>query len=549
MQQTLLQAAVAKGLKLPPHNRFIPKNLQLLPTVHDGPPAAAAPASAAPQLAPLDGPAPELLLNSTARGLEVWWKQGEARFKQPKTELVCLLVTAGSYASARAVALTQVWLKTVADALDEPLYAARKVGFSAALSLATGAPQAGLRLTLSGWSDRMNAFAGDASKGIKQTASDGGWLDATRFGRILEKTTQMYRNFETEQPYQDAMYYHRLFAQNEHYTVQQVLAELRGQEADRGAITLPELRKHAAALLSRVALRCVVHGNVLRRGALSLAQSTARMLRDAPLPRPPLAALRAAPPPGQVPLRLHRAPGGWRLRYALALPRGSRLVARAPAMNARDVNSAVLVSYPVGSVQDDTASAYLLLLEQMAAQPAFLQLRTKEQLGYIVFLYRHVSLSVQWLNVIVQGAAHDPAYLQRRVERFVRGYGAELAALTSGAFKAAVKVAASKLRQKDASLGKATDRLFAEVNAGLYGWLRRERRAAAMEKGATLAGLCDFFARVTKTQMSVQVVGKRSKKLVAEGKRLGAVPAGEQPLPMAEAKRRKWRRGLAAVAV
>ena len=95
--------------------------------VHDAPPdAPAAPPPPPPPLL-LDGPAPELLHNSTEDALEVWWKQGEARFQQPKTEMMCLLVTPEVYASARAVALTQLWLKAVRDALDEPLYAAHKV--------------------------------------------------------------------------------------------------------------------------------------------------------------------------------------------------------------------------------------------------------------------------------------------------------------------------------------------------------------------------------------------------------------------------------------
>jgi len=60
----------------------------------------------------------------------------------------------------------------------------------------------------------------------------------------------------------------------------------------------------------------------------------------------------------------------------------------------------------------------LELLVQIISEPCFNILRTKEQLGYIVFSGIRRANGVQGLRVIVQSERH-PSYVDQRVEAFL----------------------------------------------------------------------------------------------------------------------------------
>lgn len=57
------------------------------------------------------------------------------------------------------------------------------------------------------------------------------------------------------------------------------------------------------------------------------------------------------------------------------------------------------------------------------SEPAFDQLRTKEQLGYIVFTgIKRLNQQVLALHIIVQSSHKDPQYLDERIESFLELY-------------------------------------------------------------------------------------------------------------------------------
>jgi insulysin len=62
----------------------------------------------------------------------------------------------------------------------------------------------------------------------------------------------------------------------------------------------------------------------------------------------------------------------------------------------------------------------LELFAQIISEPCFDVLRTKEQLGYIVFSGVRRSSGVQGLRIIVQ-STRKPAYLDQRIEAFLKG--------------------------------------------------------------------------------------------------------------------------------
>ena len=74
--------------------------------------------------------------------------------------------------------------------------------------------------------------------------------------------------------------------------------------------------------------------------------------------------------------------------------------------------------------KDYSRTACMSLVAHLAKEPCFDDLRTKQQLGYLVFSGVLLSgdESVHSLRFIVQSEVQDPVYLDGRVEAFLKGF-------------------------------------------------------------------------------------------------------------------------------
>lgn len=69
-------------------------------------------------------------------------------------------------------------------------------------------------------------------------------------------------------------------------------------------------------------------------------------------------------------------------------------------------------------VQNDRSNTFIDLTSQILTEPCYSQLRTKEQLGYIVFCGARKANGVQGIRIIVQSVKH-PAIVEERIESFL----------------------------------------------------------------------------------------------------------------------------------
>lgn len=95
------------------------------------------------------------------------------------------------------------------------------------------------------------------------------------------------------------------------------------------------------------------------------------------------------------------------------------------AANAADPNSAIEMYFQVGR-KDPLLNALLNVTVTLLREPAFTQLRTKEQLGYIVFTAAKSQHAVDGARVIIQSSAAPPDVLDERIEAFLANFGGEL---------------------------------------------------------------------------------------------------------------------------
>lgn len=70
-------------------------------------------------------------------------------------------------------------------------------------------------------------------------------------------------------------------------------------------------------------------------------------------------------------------------------------------------------------VQEDNSNVFIDLVSQILVEPCYNELRTKQQLGYIVYSGARKANGAKGLRVIVQSTKH-PAYVEQRIEDFLK---------------------------------------------------------------------------------------------------------------------------------
>jgi insulysin len=181
-------------------------------------------------------------------------------------------------------------------------------------------------------------------------------------------------------------------------------------------------------------------------------------------------------------------------------------------MNAQDSNSCVSALFQMGAV-DVRTNAAISLLHHLLREPAFNQLRTEEQLGYIV----HSSVktngdNIKGIMILIQSDSFDPLYLDERIEVFLQGFRTKLVDMTVQDFESNVDSVCQNLLQKDKSLGEESSRYWQAISNRTYKFSRLADIAAQVRTTSQLDILRLYDRYVlrgspNRQKLSVQVFG------------------------------------------
>lgn len=162
-------------------------------------------------------------------------------------------------------------------------------------------------------------------------------------------------------------------------------------------VTVKRLEQYIRDFLSRMHVECLIHGNVNRPKALALASIVEQKLKSTNANTLPLLSRQ---------LLLKR-------EYKLVNQESYRFITE----NEFHKSSCAELYLQCG-MQSDTANVFIDLVAQILCEPCYNQLRTKEQLGYIVFCASRKANGAQGIRFIVQSAKH-PMYVEERIETFL----------------------------------------------------------------------------------------------------------------------------------
>mmetsp|Transcript_6485 Transcript_6485/g.11584 ORF Transcript_6485/g.11584 Transcript_6485/m.11584 type:complete len:998 (-) Transcript_6485:512-3505(-) len=421
-------AKIEDGLDMPPRNMFLPSDFSLL---------AQDPVRREPESS--DAP---IRIRSDSRW-RIHFHQDHTFFR-PKTNLYFEFSSPKAYVSPVQAVLTNLFTLLLVDELNEFSYDAEIAGLHYGLSNI----MTGMRLIVRGYSHRLFDLVREIFQKMASYK-----VNHERFNLVCDQMRRDYINFFKEQPYQ-----HALYAVS--YCTELPRWHVRDYVKVAETITIEELEAFIPTLFERMYIEMLAHGNISRDEALNVAALIDELI--------PFKAMFAGEYPD---------------RRVVHLPAGEAgVVYRQTGPNISDVNSAIEVYFQTGTTEHQRHDVVLELLAEVMNKPCFHQLRTIEQLGYMVFLGVDRVESSQGLRILIQSTVQPPDVLNDRIEYFLDTFRkTQLEALTDEELEGYVKSLIVVKMEPLKRLTQQTNRWWAEITDRRYQYDRHLRECKLLE--------------------------------------------------------------------
>lgn len=240
-------------------------------------------------------------------------------------------------------------------------------------------------------------------------------------------------------------------------------AELEGENAAKNPLTLEECASIAEECLTgRIKIESLCMGNIKEKEALDVARiidsrflESSRVLLDDEVP-----VFRSKKLPTKAEASLIFGPSV----SSKAIP----VVFEDLVCSESEENHSVEIMLQAGS---DLELGYegvsiLELIGYMAYSSAFAQLRSKEQLGYIVSAFnRKTAGNVRGLGVVVQSSTTLPLDLERRCEAWIVQFRKELEEMSEDRIAMEASAVVAQILERDTKLSDEVSRFWYEISA------------------------------------------------------------------------------------
>ena len=361
------------------------------------------------------------------------WHMQDSRFNTPSVEWrVSLQHPSASYSAEEAV-LTRLLAGWLNDSLNEPLYPARIAG----QSFSAYAHARGMTLSFSGWRDGQTPLIEQALEQLQQADISTGAFERVRYQlqREWRNAPQASLTGQASRALGEAL-----------LTPQWSTAEL--LEASQ-RLEKRHLENFRQRFLDDLYIDAMAVGNL----NAEQAQEQANLIRGALTPR-----LTRDDIPPLTPLEVSS-------ESEILHPHSTR-------------EESLVLRYLQGRDTSVEEQARLSVLAQWLDTPFYQQLRTEEQLGYIVNAGYSPMLEAPGISLIVQSPDVDSSTIAERMDAFMEAAEARLNTLSNGELAAHRQAVHDRLNQRDTSLPSMANRYWQATALDEVRFDRREQLAA-----------------------------------------------------------------------
>lgn len=345
------------------------------------------------------------------------WFQFDTRFKQPKVYMSLRIETPRVYDTVKHSQLSSLYTAALREGLNEIVYPIQLAG----LSYSLGSEKKGINLTIGGYSERIEELLRLVIKNLKTIK-----IDQQKFNDIKEARVRGLQNNKYGKAYSRGGYYHRLMLLEKQYDEEQALAALK-------PLTLDDVKSYAETLYEKVYITGLAYGNWTDDKVKESVQIILDEIKSRPLPKEE------------------------RFEQVVEVLDPAENVVF--SQKVLDNNNSMAYGLQIGEKSVDR-SATAQMLGSIIESDFYTQMRTKQQLGYIVWSFQQTIEDRMFMRFVIQSANHSPFELKRRVEGWLQKAGELLDNLTDEEFE---KHRASRI----VSLEKQGESI-AEVMGDLY---------------------------------------------------------------------------------
>ncbi|VDM44124.1 unnamed protein product [Toxocara canis] len=384
----------------------------------------------------------------------VWFMQ-DNEFNLPKCSTKVAIHAPVMASDPMNTFLSAMYVICLQDALAEETYNPFLAGLSSAFDIQPW----GISLRVSGYDEKQQLFTRHLVRRLVNFTPDEG-----RYEVLKENLCRNLRNFRQTQPYLQTHYYTGMLLGSRQWSKEQVLACAEACDVER-------LRKFIRESLQAIHVEALVYGNSTEDETLKMVEEITAELKTVPNVRPLFTC------------EVHQ-------NREHEIPQGRAFVYK--GFQSTHANASINLVMQTG-LQSTRDNVLLELIVQLAAEPAFNQLRTNEQLGYIVHTGARRSHGTQGLEMLVQGQ-QDPEYMEERIEHFLKTFRANLESMSEEEFKDNVEALAAKRLEKPKTMGAKASRFWAEIDVGFYHFNREETEVPVLRE-LTKHEVMEFFDR------------------------------------------------------
>jgi insulysin len=307
---------------------------------------------------------------------KVWFKFDD-RFKQPKVFLQLLIETPLVYDTVEHLAQSKLYEVALQEGLNEITYPISLAGLSYNLAI----EKRGMTLSVGGYSERTTDLLKLVAKNLRQVR-----IDEEKFQNLKEAIIRAMENKKLGQSYSRAAYYNRQLWIAKQYTEEQLIAALK-------TVTLSDIKDYATKLYERVFIQGVIHGNWNAEQARKSLDIVLEEIKSQPLPKEDRyqEVVKVLEP-------------GKEIRF-------SKQIA--------DNNNSIFYALQVGE-RNFKEQAVSSMVASIVESDFYTQMRTNQQLGYIVWSFQNQVEERIFFKMIIQSAGYGPFELQKRIEAWMK---------------------------------------------------------------------------------------------------------------------------------
>ncbi|CCH62950.1 hypothetical protein TBLA_0I02940 [Henningerozyma blattae CBS 6284] len=372
---------------------------------------------------------------------KLWFKKDD-RFWQPRGYIHIFTKLPHSHASITNSMLTSLYVQLVNDQLKDLQYDAS----CASLDISFSKTGQGLDITVSGFNHKILILLESFLKGIKNFK-----LEKSRFLIFQEKYIQQLKNMLFQVPYGQVSHYYNYVIDDRAWSIKEKLSTMQ-------KLTFEDLENFLPTIFNEVYFESLVHGNFEKSDAAEVNQLVEKYISGS-IHNPQIRNDR---------LRSYVLQKGETYRYETLLE------------DPENVNSCIQHVTQIG-LYNDRLAALSSLFAQIINEPCFNILRTKEQLGYVVFSSSLNNYGTTNIRILVQ-SEHTTEYLEWRIDEFYKSVKTILTQMAPETFENHKDALCKTLLQKYKNMKEESSRYSNSIFNGDYDYLLRQNKAKLVSK-------------------------------------------------------------------